>query len=74
MLELELSVAERRAILREHTATLAPRRARSAAPETAANNEQLLDALLSARAELFASGLDTTRIDAAIALHNGETP
>jgi hypothetical protein len=71
MLDIELSAAERRAILRQHTTQFEEQQEQRALSAPNPDKDLMLDALYSARAELLASGLDTTRIDAAIAASNG---
>jgi hypothetical protein len=68
ILDVELNAAERRAILRQHLAELEQQhRAEQRGGSDARPNEDALDdALYEARAQLNASGLDTSRIDAAI--------
>ena len=58
ILDVELSAAERRAVLRQHLAELD-----QVEPE-AASDAALGDALFEARSQLLANGLDTSRIDA----------
>jgi len=65
MLDLDLSVAERRAILRQHVAELdGAKGKRTARGEI--GGDVIEDALYEKRAQLLAAGLDTGRIDAVI--------
>src|SRR5262249_24028107 len=67
MLDVELSAAERRAILREHLAELDQADARRTEGVRAnASEAELDDALYGARAQLLANGLDTEGIDTLI--------
>ena len=65
ILDVELSAAERRAILRQHLAELdeSEPRAEGASAEPP-SDAALDDALYETRAQLLANGLDTSRIDA----------
>jgi hypothetical protein len=68
ILDVELNAAERRAILRQHMAELEQSgspRARSGLASDA-SDDVIDDALYEKRAQLNASGLDTSRIDAII--------
>lgn len=65
MLDIELSAAERRAILREHVAQRAASR-EDASFDPGVGDDIVDDALYEKRAQLHAKGLDTSRIDAAI--------
>jgi hypothetical protein len=65
ILDVELSAAERRAILRQHLAELDQSEPNGAHRASAAPTDAALDdALYEARAQLLANGLDTSRIDA----------
>ena len=65
MLDVELSAAERRAILRQHLAELDESEPRAEAASAEPQSDAALDdALYEARAQLLANGLDTSRIDA----------
>jgi len=68
LLDVELSAAERRAILRQHIAELdQPRSSERATGLGSDVSDDLIDeALYEKRAQLNASGLDTSRIDAVI--------
>jgi hypothetical protein len=67
MLELELTEAERREMLREHFAQLnATNRVEAVNSSPRVDDDSIDDALYQARAELLANGLDTSRIDALI--------
>jgi hypothetical protein len=67
LLDVELSAAERRAMLRQHIAELeASRSAEAPALGPDASDDEIADALYERRAQLNASGLDTSRIDAVI--------
>jgi hypothetical protein len=72
ILEVELTAAERRAILREHMAEL--EQASQAAPgvNPGAGDEEVDQALYEARSQLRASGLDTSKIDTVLARRNGK--
>jgi hypothetical protein len=65
MLDVELSAAERRAILREHLAGVDQSNGTGTVNGSSqADDAALDDALYEARAQLLANGLDTSRIDA----------
>jgi hypothetical protein len=68
MLDVELNAAERRAILRQHLSELERQDAseRRTGSDSAAGADDVDDALYEARAQLNASGLDTSRVDAII--------
>jgi hypothetical protein len=67
MLDVELSAAERRAILREHLAELDQADAsRTESVSANASQAELDDSLYEARAQLLANGLDTGVIDTVI--------
>jgi hypothetical protein len=68
MLDVELNAAERRAILRQHVAELDQANSAERVPGlgTGASDDMIDDALYEKRAQLNASGLDTSRIDAVI--------
>jgi hypothetical protein len=66
MLDVELSAAERRALLREHLAELQQSDGGSAKSSLKAHDAGLENALYEARAQLVAHGLDASRIDAFI--------
>ena len=64
ILNVELGVAEKRAMLREHYALLdESKRTRNVNGSPLDDDAALEDALYAARAELLANGLDTSRID-----------
>jgi hypothetical protein len=65
LLDLELAVAERRAVQRQHLRELEGN-AHSARSDADAGNELIDDALYQMRANLNANGLDTSGIDAVI--------
>jgi hypothetical protein len=67
ILDMELSMAERRAILREHMSELNA----SAGISPHASDNEIDDALHEARSQLRASGLDTAKIDALLAKRGG---
>jgi hypothetical protein len=65
ILDVELSAAERRAILRQHLAELDQSEPNGAERASAGSTDAALDDVLyEARAQLLANGLDTGRIDA----------
>jgi hypothetical protein len=68
MLDVDLSAAERRAILRQHLAELEGSRPAELGRQLDGNSsDDVIDnALVDARAQLNANGLDTTRVDAVI--------
>jgi hypothetical protein len=67
MLDVELSAAERRAILRQHLAEIDQSDVNGCERvRAAAGDDALDDALYEARAQLLANGLDVSRIDALI--------
>jgi len=66
MLDVELSAAERRAILREHVAQLEVPKDRGASLGSEVGDEVIDDALYERRGQLLAAGLDTSCIDAVI--------
>jgi hypothetical protein len=67
MLDVELSAAERRAILREHLAELDQADVnRTQKVQADTSDAELDDSLYEARAQLLANGLDAGRIDALI--------
>jgi hypothetical protein len=71
LLDVELNAAERRAILQQHLSELAPQdddRPGKREPDAGA----LDDALYEIRAQLNASGLDTSRIDEILERRNGK--
>jgi hypothetical protein len=70
ILEVELTVAERRAILREHTGEV--EQASEPALHPAASDNEVDEALHEARSQLRASGLDTGKIDTVLARRNGK--
>lgn len=63
MLDVELSAAERRAILQHHLAELDRSESADGASAEKPSDADLDDALYEARAQLLANGLDTSRID-----------
>jgi hypothetical protein len=67
ILDVELSAAERRAILREHMAELDASSEPKRTPKGDASDEEIDGALHEARSQLRASGLDTSKIDAVLA-------
>jgi hypothetical protein len=71
ILDVELSMAERKAILREHTAELEGSLDAGLRPD--ASNDEVGEALHEARSQLRASGLDTDRIDAVL-VRRGSRP
>jgi hypothetical protein len=66
MLDIELSAAERRAILREHVAQRRASQERDVLFDPDVADDVVDDALYEKRAQLQAEGLDTSRIDALI--------
>jgi hypothetical protein len=72
ILELELSAAERRAILREHLAELDPAAVSAPTLKADAGDQEIDAALHEARSQLRASGLDTAKLDAILARRNGK--
>jgi hypothetical protein len=66
LLDVELSAAERRAMLREHLAELAQPAEASHGLSADASEAEIDAALLEARSQLRASGLDTAKIDAVL--------
>ena len=65
MLDLELSAAERRAILRQHLAELDQSEPTDEGASAELQSDAALDDVLyEARAQRLANGLDTSRIDA----------
>jgi hypothetical protein len=66
LLDVELNAAERRAILRQHVAELDQPKSSERSVGVGANDDAIDEALYEARAQLNASGLDTSRIDALI--------
>jgi hypothetical protein len=68
LLDIELSTAERRAILRQHMAELQEPAGRDLTDQA---DDAIDDALYEKRAELNASGLDTSRIDAELERRKG---
>jgi len=73
ILDVELSAAERRAILREHISDLdgSEREGGSRRLNGDASDDVIDDALHDRRAQLNASGLDTSRVDAVIERRSG---
>jgi hypothetical protein len=67
ILDVELSAAERRAILREHLAELETPSEPARAVNGDASDEDIDGALHEARSQLRASGLDTSKLDAVLA-------
>jgi hypothetical protein len=67
ILDVELSMAERKAILGEHEGSSAPRGLRPSA-----SDDEVDAALHEARSQLRASGLDTSKIDAVFSRRNGK--
>lgn len=65
LLEVELTMEERKAILREHRADLSGDGDRNSLPR-GASDDDVDDALHEARGQLRASGLDTGKIDAVL--------
>jgi len=68
-LDVELSAEERREVLRQHQAEVKARKNRGSPQDK--NDQGINDALYEARAQLRASGLDTTRIDALLNQRSG---
>lgn len=68
MLDLDLSAEERRAILREHLAGLDSSGDITGSVRADMRSEDIDEALHEARSQLRASGLDTSKIDAVLAL------
>jgi len=66
ILDVELSMAERRVILREHLAEMERNTADLTGLRPDASDDEVGDALLEARAQLRASGLETDKIDAVL--------
>lgn len=73
LLDVEMSIEERREMLREHYAELRRSRGQEEpAPRQARDDDENVDnALFEARAQMRASGLDTSRIDALIKSRTG---
>jgi hypothetical protein len=67
ILDVELSAAERRAVLRQHLTELEDASESPRALSGNASDEQIDAALHDARSQLRASGLDTAKVDAALA-------
>ncbi len=70
ILEVELTAAERRAILREHMGEV--EQASEPGLNPGSSDDDVDDALHEARSQLRASGLDTGKIDAVLARRNGK--
>jgi hypothetical protein len=72
ILDVELSMAERKAILREHLGAFDGASDMSG-PNTDPGDDEVDEALHEARSQLRASGLDTGKIDAVLARRNGKS-
>jgi hypothetical protein len=72
ILDVELTMAERRAILREHMSEFEDRGETSGA-RAEASDDEVDEALHEARSQLRASGLDTGKIDAVLARRGEKT-
>jgi len=70
ILDMELTMAERRAILREHVAEFGDSDRGGLKPD--AGDDEVAEALHEARSQLRASGLDTGKIDAVLTRRGGK--
>jgi len=71
ILDVELTMAERRAVLREHMGEFEDS-GETGGPRADASDDEVDEALHEARSQLRASGLDTGKIDAVLIRRDGK--